>query len=45
LAQYCPTSVFLSALTYINIWAEGVAGDFQIEAKWIGASNAAAPQL
>jgi len=45
LAQYCPTSVFLSALTGIKIWAEGVAGDFQIEAKWIGASNAAAPQL
>eukprot|EP00729_Bicosta_minor_P003948 gene3948-243_t len=39
LAQYCPTSVFLSALTDISIWAEGVAGDFQIEAKWIGAQS------
>jgi len=38
-AQYCPTSTFLSALTDLAIWAEGVAGDFQIEAKWIGVSK------
>jgi hypothetical protein len=38
-SQYCPTSTFLSALTDLSIWAEGVAGDFHIEAKWIGASS------
>jgi len=40
-AQYCPTATFLSGLTDIAIWAEGVAGDFHIELKWVGASNAA----
>lgn len=44
-AQYCPTTTFLSALTDLSIWAEGVAGDFQIEAKWVGASKAAAPMV
>ena len=37
--QYCPTSTFLSALTDLSIWAEGVEGDFHIETKWIGASS------
>merc|ERR1712100_418376 len=42
-AQYCPTTKFLSTLTDLEIWAEGVAGDFHIELKWLGASKAAAP--
>lgn len=37
-AKYCPTSDFLSAVTDLEIWAEGVQGDFHLEVKWIGAS-------
>lgn len=38
-AQYCPTAAFLSTLTDLAIWAEGVVGTFQIEVRWIGASR------
>lgn len=38
-AQYCPTTTFLSSLTDLSIWAEGVAGQFHVEVKWIGASK------
>lgn len=44
-SQYCPTAKFLSALTDLAIWAEGVAGDFHIEVKWLGASKAATPKV
>ena len=41
-AQYCPTTMFLSDTTDLEILAEGVAGDFHIECKWISASKTAA---
>jgi hypothetical protein len=37
-AQYCPTATFLSTITELAIWAEGVKGDFHIEILYIGAS-------
>ena len=36
--QVCPTSDSLSAITSVAVWAEGVAGDFHIEIKSIGAA-------
>ena len=38
-AQYCPTAGFLNTITDLEIWAEGVAGDFQIEVRLIGVSR------
>lgn len=38
-AKYCPTSAFLAAITGLELWAEGVEGDFHLEVKWIGASD------
>lgn len=35
---YCPTKAFLSTITNMEVWAEGVEGDFHLEVKWIGAS-------
>jgi len=35
--EVCPTATFLSKITALSVWAEGVAGDFQIEVQWIGA--------
>jgi len=36
--EVCPTSDSLSAITSVAVWAEGVAGDFHIEIKSIGAA-------
>merc|ERR1712093_896029 len=37
-AQYCPKESHLSTINGLEVWAEGVAGDFHIEIQWIGAS-------
>jgi len=41
--QYCPTKEFLSAITDMQVWAEGVAGDFHLEVEWFAAGTGAAP--
>ena len=38
--KYCPTAEYLATVTDLEIWAEGVAGDFHLEVEWIGASSA-----
>lgn len=38
--KYCPTAGFLATLTDMEVWAEGVQGDFHLEIDWIGASAA-----
>ena len=37
--KYCPTAKFLGAISDLEVWAEGVEGDFHIELDWIGASK------
>jgi len=37
--EVCPTSEFLSTMTDVEVWAEGVEGDFHIELQWIRAVN------
>merc|ERR1711981_17269 len=41
---YCPTTAFLSTITNMEVWAEGAAGDFHLEVKWIGASDSKQPK-
>jgi hypothetical protein len=41
--QYCPTATFLSALTDLSVWAEGVVDSFNVEVKWVGASKVVTP--
>jgi len=38
----CVEDKFLSAINTLEVWAEGVKGDFNIEIDWIGASKSAA---
>jgi hypothetical protein len=35
--EVCPTAEFLSQITDVEVWAEGVKGDFHIEIDWVGA--------
>lgn len=35
--EVCPTATFLSKITSVAVWAEGVAGDFHIDIKSISA--------
>jgi len=37
--EVCPTAAFLGSITSVAVWAEGVAGDFHIEIKSIGAGT------
>lgn len=37
--EVCPTSKFLATMTEVDIWAEGVKGDFHLELAWVRASN------
>jgi hypothetical protein len=38
-AKYCPTAAYLKEITGLQIWSEGVAGDFHLEIDWIGAGK------
>lgn len=38
--EVCPTAKFLSEITDVEVWAEGVKGDFHIEVRWFGAADA-----
>jgi hypothetical protein len=38
-AEVCVDSKFLSEISSFEVWAEGVAGDFNIEIDWIGATK------
>jgi len=37
--EVCPTAGFLSNVTGVSFWAEGVKGDFHLEVKWVGACS------
>ena len=37
--KYCPKSKYLSSITDIEIWAEGVEGDFHLEVDYIGVNG------
>jgi len=37
--EVCPTADFLSKITDVQVWAEGVVGDFHLEIQAIQASN------
>ena len=37
--EVCPTDKFLSTMTDVEVWAEGVEGDFHIELQWVRAAN------
>lgn len=37
--EVCVDSRFLSSINNLEVWAEGVEGDFNIEIDWIGASK------
>jgi len=37
--EVCVDSSFLNSINNLEVWAEGVAGDFNIEIDWIGASK------
>lgn len=37
LTQYCPKANDLAAITGMEVWAEGVEGDFHLEVQWLGA--------
>lgn len=37
-AKYCPNADHLSTISDVEVWAEGVKGDFHLEIQWIGAS-------
>jgi len=39
-SEVCVDSKYLSKINDIEVWAEGVQGDFHIEIDWIGASKA-----
>ena len=41
--KYCPTKAFLADVNTLQIWSEGVAGDFHLEIDWLGAGDAAPP--
>lgn len=41
--KYCPKAEFLGKITDVEVWAEGVQGDFHIEIDYVGASDGAAP--
>ena len=41
--KYCPKAAYLSKITDVEVWAEGVQGDFHIEIDYVGASDGAAP--
>lgn len=36
-ADVCPTAAFLSTINGLEVWAEGVEGDFHLELMWLGA--------
>ena len=39
--KYCPKAEFLGKITDVEVWAEGVAGDFHLEIDYVGASDGA----
>lgn len=41
--EVCVTAPLLKAITSLEVWAEGSAGDFNLEIDWIGAAAAGAP--
>merc|ERR1719387_530553 len=41
--KYCPKAAYLSKITDVEVWAEGVQGDFHIEIDYVGASDGATP--
>jgi hypothetical protein len=40
--EVCVDSKYLNQIDSLGVWAEGVAGDFNIEIEWIGASKSSA---
>ena len=43
--KYCPKAEFLGQITDVEVWAEGVQGDFHLEIDYVGASDGASPPL
>jgi hypothetical protein len=43
--EVCPSTTFLSTLTNVQVWAEGVEGDFHIEIDYVGVTMPAAQVL
>lgn len=39
--EVCPTAAHLKKITSIEVWAEGVEGEFDLEIAWIGAGSVA----
>ena len=37
--KYCPTTKYLATITDVEIWAEGVEGDFHLDIDYIGANH------
>merc|ERR1711912_96360 len=37
--EVCVDSKYLKQIDSLGVWAEGVAGDFNLESDWIGAST------
>ena len=40
-AEVCIQDKYLNTISRVEVWAEGVEGDFDIEVEWIGATNSA----
>lgn len=38
--EVCPTAEFLGAIVEVDVWAEGVEGDFHLDLQYIAASSA-----